>query len=167
MRSVAAASQDHQRRVVNQFILFQANLKMQVACPMLSGPERLTVGAMDDDASEERITQMAHNSHSAELECTHEPVARPEISETRPPRAWQGKGSTAATARGGADRGVLCSVEWKRHRSKIAIPIKPSEGKARTPHICENDLGWFDMRDLGAVLDHEEPLSHPASDQAQ
>jgi hypothetical protein len=35
------------------------------------------------------------------------------------------------------------------------------------PHICENDLGWFDMRDLGAVLDHEEPLSHPASDQAQ
>ncbi len=66
-----------------------------------------------------------------------------------------------------ADRGVLCSVEWKRHRSKIAIPIKSSEGQARTPHICENDLGWFDMRDLGAVLDHEEPLSHPASDQAQ
>jgi hypothetical protein len=26
---------------------------------------------------------------------------------------------------------------------------------------------WFDMRDLGVVLDHEEPLSHPASDQAQ
>jgi hypothetical protein len=55
--------------------------------PMLSGPESLRVGAVDDDASEERITQMAHNSRSAELECTHEPVARPEISETRSPRA--------------------------------------------------------------------------------
>jgi hypothetical protein len=66
-----------------------------------------------------------------------------------------------------ADRGVLCSVEWKRHSSKIEIPIKSSEAKARTPHICENDLGWFDIRDLGAVLDHEGPLPHPASDQAQ
>jgi hypothetical protein len=47
-----------------------------------------------------------------------------------------------------ADRGVLCSVEWTRHGSKIEIPIKSSEAKARTPHICENDLGWFDMRDL-------------------
>jgi hypothetical protein len=27
--------------------------------------------------------------------------------------------------------------------------------------------GWFDMRDLGAVLDHEDPLPHPASDQAR
>jgi hypothetical protein len=27
--------------------------------------------------------------------------------------------------------------------------------------------GWIDMRDLGAVLDHEEPLPHPACDQAQ
>jgi hypothetical protein len=35
-------------------------------------------------------------------------------------------------------------------------PDQPSEAKARTPHICENDLGWFDIRDLGAVLDHEE-----------
>jgi hypothetical protein len=26
---------------------------------------------------------------------------------------------------------------------------------------------FFDVRDLGAVLDHEEPLPHPASDQAQ
>ena len=24
---------------------------------------------------------------------------------------------------------------------------------------------WFDMRDLGAVLEHEEPLSHSACDQ--
>jgi hypothetical protein len=27
--------------------------------------------------------------------------------------------------------------------------------------------GWFDMRDLGAVLDHEEHLPHPVEDQAQ
>ena len=26
---------------------------------------------------------------------------------------------------------------------------------------------WFEMRDLGAVLDHEEPLPHPAEDQVQ
>jgi hypothetical protein len=32
---------------------------------------------------------------------------------------------------------------------------------------CEACGGWFDMRDLGAVLDHEEPLPHPACDQAQ
>jgi hypothetical protein len=32
---------------------------------------------------------------------------------------------------------------------------------------CEACGGWFDMRDLGAVLDHEKPLPHPASDQAQ
>ena len=66
-----------------------------------------------------------------------------------------------------ADRGVLCAVEWTRRGSKIEVPIKSSEAKARTPHICENDLGWFDMRDLGAVLDHEGPLPHPAIDQAQ
>jgi hypothetical protein len=32
---------------------------------------------------------------------------------------------------------------------------------------CEACGGWFDMRDLGAVLDHEEPLPHPAQDQVQ
>jgi len=32
---------------------------------------------------------------------------------------------------------------------------------------CKACGGWFDMRDLGAVLEHEEPLSHPASYQAQ
>jgi hypothetical protein len=28
-------------------------------------------------------------------------------------------------------------------------------------------LGFFDMRDLAQVLDHEEPLPHPARDQVQ
>ena len=32
---------------------------------------------------------------------------------------------------------------------------------------CEMCGGFFDMRDLGAVLEHEEPLPHPAGDQAQ
>jgi hypothetical protein len=32
---------------------------------------------------------------------------------------------------------------------------------------CEACGDWFDMRDLGAVLDYEEPLPHPPSDQAQ
>jgi hypothetical protein len=32
---------------------------------------------------------------------------------------------------------------------------------------CEACGGWFDMRDLGAVLDHEEPLPHPAQGQPQ
>jgi hypothetical protein len=32
---------------------------------------------------------------------------------------------------------------------------------------CETCGGWFDMRDLAAMLDHAEPLPHPACDQAQ
>ncbi len=32
---------------------------------------------------------------------------------------------------------------------------------------CEECGGWIDMRDLGAVLDHEGSLPHPASDKNQ
>ena len=32
---------------------------------------------------------------------------------------------------------------------------------------CEACGGYFDMRDLGAVLDHEGPLPHPVGDQVQ
>jgi hypothetical protein len=32
---------------------------------------------------------------------------------------------------------------------------------------CEACGGFFDMRDLGAVLDHEGSLPHPVEDQAQ
>jgi hypothetical protein len=32
---------------------------------------------------------------------------------------------------------------------------------------CEACGSYFDMRDLGAVLEHEEPLPHPAGDRAQ
>jgi hypothetical protein len=43
----------------------------------------------------------------------------------------------------------------------------PALTEAEHFHKCEACGGWFDMRDLGAVLDHEEPLPHPASDQVQ
>src|SRR3981189_901672 len=32
---------------------------------------------------------------------------------------------------------------------------------------CEACSGWFNMCDLGAALDHEGPLPHPACDQMQ
>jgi hypothetical protein len=32
---------------------------------------------------------------------------------------------------------------------------------------CEACGGWYDMRDLVAMLDHAEPLPHPACDQTQ
>jgi hypothetical protein len=32
------------------------------------------------------------------------------------------------------------------------------------PRACG---GWFDMRHLGAALDHEEPLPHPVEDRQQ
>jgi hypothetical protein len=32
---------------------------------------------------------------------------------------------------------------------------------------CADCGCWFDMRDLGAVLDHEGPLPHPAEDRPQ
>jgi hypothetical protein len=135
---------------------------------MLSGPESLTVGTMDDDASEERITQMAHNSRSAELECVPMNQLRAlryrKLALQEPDKE---KAQLLQLLADEADRGVLCAVEWTRHGSIIAIPIKSSEAKARTPYICENDLGWFDIRDLGAVLDHEGPLPHPASDPVQ
>ena len=57
-----------------------------------------------------------------------------------------------------ADRGVLCTVEWAHRGSKIEIPIKSSAAEDSTLHIYESDLGWFAIRDLGAVLDHEGSL---------
>ena len=44
---------------------------------------------------------------------------------------------------------------------------RPPLSEAEHFHKCEACGGWFDMRDLGAVRDHEEPLPHPASDQPQ
>jgi hypothetical protein len=35
------------------------------------------------------------------------------------------------------------------------------EAVARNAQKCEICGGLFDIRDLGAVLDHEEPLAHP------
>jgi hypothetical protein len=33
--------------------------------------------------------------------------------------------------------------------------------------VNKRAAAWFEMRDLGAVFDHEEPLPHPAEDQVQ
>jgi hypothetical protein len=80
-----------------------------------------------------------------------------------------------------ADRGVLCTVEPSRHDIPIArmtrtIPRRtvvderiggPPLTEAKHFWKCEACGGWYDTRDLGAVLDHEKPLPHPASDQAQ
>jgi hypothetical protein len=47
------------------------------------------------------------------------------------------------------------------------VGVQPTD-EANHFFKCEACGGcWFDMRDLGAVHDHEEPLPHPAQDQAQ
>jgi hypothetical protein len=43
----------------------------------------------------------------------------------------------------------------------------PPLSEAEHFHKCAACGGWFDMRDLGAVPDHEGPLPYPAQDQAQ
>jgi hypothetical protein len=37
----------------------------------------------------------------------------------------------------------------------------------RSGRFFHSPESWFGMRDLGAVLEQEEPLPHPASDQVQ
>jgi hypothetical protein len=59
----------------------------------------------------------------------------------------------------------------------IDEPIRRGEiiGKVAGPILSEAEHffrsaecgGYFDMSDLGAVLDHEGPLPHPAQDQKQ
>jgi hypothetical protein len=41
----------------------------------------------------------------------------------------------------------------------------PALSEAENYFKCPVCLGYFDFRDLGAVLDHEEPLPHPGCDQ--
>jgi hypothetical protein len=54
-------------------------------------------------------------------------------------------------------------------RGKIIGKVTSGKPLSEAEHFwrCELCHGYFDMRDLGAVLDHEEPLPHPACDQAQ
>jgi hypothetical protein len=46
------------------------------------------------------------------------------------------------------------------------VGVQPTD-EAEHFFKCELCGGYFDMRDLGAVLEHEEPLPHPACDQVQ
>jgi hypothetical protein len=41
----------------------------------------------------------------------------------------------------------------------------PPLSEAEHFHKCEACGGWFDMRDFGAVLGHDEPLPHPVCGQ--
>ena len=60
----------------------------------------------------------------------------------------------------------------RNFRSRSIFDFCNSIGTFRTWHVCDQVLsrhrrGWFDMRDLGAALEREEPLPHPARDQVQ
>ena len=46
------------------------------------------------------------------------------------------------------------------------IGVQPTD---EAEHVFKFEMcgDWFDMRNLGAVLEHEEPLPLPACDQAQ
>jgi hypothetical protein len=50
----------------------------------------------------------------------------------------------------------LRAAHWRSSAIRLLLG-----GKRTSP------CGWLEMRDLGAVLDHEEPLPHPACDQVQ
>ena len=43
----------------------------------------------------------------------------------------------------------------------------PPLNEAEHDFKCEACGGYFNMRDLAAVFNHEEPLPHPACDQVQ
>jgi hypothetical protein len=47
--------------------------------------------------------------------------------------------------------------------------LKQASAPREAEHFwkCKSCGGYFDMRDLGAVLEHEEPLPHPVEDQVQ
>jgi hypothetical protein len=49
---------------------------------------------------------------------------------------------------------MLIAMTWQKLTHKFA-------------ERCEACGGWFDMRDYGAVLDHEGPVPHAARDQVQ
>ena len=59
--------------------------------------------------------------------------------------------------------------------ASLMPPIRRGQiiGKVTGPPLsehfwkCEACGGYFDIRDLGAVLEHDEPLPHPAGDRAQ
>jgi hypothetical protein len=60
---------------------------------------------------------------------SYEQQPRPEISELALQESDKENAQLLQLLADEADRGVLCSVEWTRHGSKIEIPIKSSEAR--------------------------------------
>jgi len=52
-------------------------------------------------------------------------------------------------------------------KSSASRPVAPPLNEAEHFWRCEACGGYFDMRDLGAVFDHEGPLPHPVEDRQQ
>jgi hypothetical protein len=63
----------------------------------------------------------------------------------------------------------IASMNPKIPRGTIIGKVTSSKPLTEAEHYwrCEACGGRFDMRDYGAVLDHEGPLPHPACDQVQ
>jgi hypothetical protein len=60
--------------------------------------------------------------------------------------------------------------EMSVHRSNPESGSPTVKTALMTHHCGNQDAAWigkFDMRDLGAVLEHEEPLPHRSEDQAR
>jgi hypothetical protein len=59
--------------------------------------------------------------------------------------------------------------DWEIPCGKIIGKVTGGPPLTEAAHFwkCELCGGWFDIRDLGAVFEHEEPLPHPACDRVQ
>jgi len=90
-----------------------------------------------------------------------------------PHRFKQKRPRTIVSALRGFDAVETSKNQLSRNfRSRSIFDFCNSIGTFRTWHVCDQVLsrhrrGWFDMRDLGAALEREEPLPHPARDQVQ
>jgi hypothetical protein len=63
----------------------------------------------------------------------------------------------------------IASMMPKIRRGQIISKVTDGPPLSEAEHFwkCEQCGGYFDIRDLGAVLEHDEPLPHPAGDRAQ
>ena len=63
----------------------------------------------------------------------------------------------------------IANMTPKIPRGKIIGKVTGGPLLSEVEHFWKRELcgGYFDLRDLGAVLEHEEPLPHPVCDQVQ
>jgi hypothetical protein len=63
---------------------------------------------------------------------------------------------------------IIAAIAPVKLRERFAVQeFSFADAIGRSRSSFASFKGWFDMRDLGAVLDQEEPRPHPASDQVQ